>query len=142
MENTFERVYEQVAEANQGFIQHAIRLEQLVTRTQSALVEQHIAFVESCLDTGAKQLQALAEARDPRDLLSRQAELATQLGERVVALVQHVVDIQGEAREEMTGLVRENLKASEPKAVAKPAARGAKPAAKSAKEAKGPQAAA
>ncbi len=142
MQNTFDRVYEQVAEANKSALQRAVRLNDIVTRTQNQLAEQQLAFVESYLDTGASQLQALAEANDPKGFMSRQAELATQMGERLVAIVQRMVDIQGEARDEITALMKEGLKAAEAKATA-PAVKEAKPApskaaapAKEAKESK------
>ncbi|NIR30506.1 MAG: phasin family protein [Gammaproteobacteria bacterium] len=136
MQNTFDRVYEQMAEANKSALQRAIQLNGIVTRTQNHLAEQQLALVESYLNTGAKQLEALAEANDPKDFMSRQAELATQVGERWVALVQRVVDIQGEARDEVTALMREGLKTLEPKATASLVAKQAKPAAKEAKPAK------
>ena len=149
MENTVEKVYEQVAEANKSALEHAVRFNGIVTRTHNQLAEQHLALMESCLDSGVKQLEALADANDPKGLMSRQAELATQMGERLVAIVQRVMDIQGEARDEMTALFKEGVKAAEAKATARPpvakeakaAVRASAPA-KEAKRSKGPTAAA
>jgi phasin family protein len=144
MGNVLDRLYEQMAEANKGMVQRVIRLNEIVTRTHNSLAEQQLALVESYLDTGAKQFQALADARDPKGYVSRQQALAAELGERVAAVVQRVVDIQGEVRDELNDFMKEGLRTFEPAGMTKPV-REAKPVAresKPAKEGKGSQAAA
>jgi len=126
MEKVFEQVYSQVTDANKGAVESWVRLNEIAARTHNQLTEQQIALLESYVETGSKQLQLVADAKDPKGYFSQQAALMSQLGERVVGIVQKTVEIQGQAREELAQLIKDGVRTAEAKSPVKATAKEAK----------------
>lgn len=124
MQHNWSNIFESVAEANQKAVAVAAELNKIATRTQGELVRKQISILESCLDAGTKHLKVVAETRDPQEFVKRETELAVEFGEKLVANAQESLEIQVQAREEMSRWFEEGLKdvRAKAEAVVKPQA--------------------
>ena len=124
MQQSWNTVLDNVAEANQKAVAAAAELNKIATRTQGLLVGKQIAALETCLDAGAKHLKVATETRDPNEAIKLHAEVAVELGEKLVAATQESLEIQAQARDDLARWVEDGLKAvqSEVEAASKPAA--------------------
>lgn len=90
VEKLFVQIYTQLNELNENVIQPAYRLKELAQSTEGKLIEQHLTLIEACLGAIIRQLKALSEADDTCELLDRQATLAANWQDELVALAQTV----------------------------------------------------
>jgi len=111
MDKTVSNVFENVTEAHRKAVDALMGFNKIAMRTQGLLAGQQLAALENVFDAGSKNLQLVSEARDPRDLMAGQTEVAVQLGEKLVAAVQEALDIQSQARDEVATLVEDGFKA-------------------------------
>jgi len=111
MDKTVSNVFENVTEAHRKAVDALMGFNKIAVRTQGLLAGQQLAALENVFDAGSKNLQLVSEARDPRDLMASQTEVAVQLGEKLVAVVQEALDIQSQARDEVATLVEDGFKA-------------------------------
>ena len=86
MEKLFVQIYTQLNELNENVLQPAYRLKEIAHTTEGRLIEQHLALVETCLEAVIRQLKALGEANEIRELVDRQATLAAKWRDEVLAL--------------------------------------------------------
>ncbi len=110
MNTEFNNVLKNIKEANDQTLAVATDLSKLATRTQGLLLNKQMAAFALWLDAGARQIQSFSEIRDGRDLFKTQAEVAQDLGRKLVTSLTEVVEIQTQARDEMAKLVEGNLK--------------------------------
>lgn len=131
MDKSVSNVFENVTEAHKKAVDALMGFNKIAVRTHSLLAGQQLAAMEKLFDAGSRNLQLVSEARDPRELMSRQTEMAVDLGEKLVAVAQEALEIQAQARDEVASLVEDGFKAVNVKmpTVAKPAARTTKKAA-------------
>ena len=130
MEKVMSNVFDNVTEANQQAVDAVLNFNRIAMRTQSLMARQQLAALEGCLDAGSKNWKLVTETRDPRELVSRQSELAMELGEKLVAVAQEALEIQAQARDELAAWMEEGMKA-----IKVPAVPAAAKAAKAAKKA-------
>ncbi len=88
MEKLFVEIYRQLNELNENVIQPASQLREIAHTNEGRLIEQHLALVEACLEAIIRQLRALGEANDMSELVNRQATLATEWRDKILALGQ------------------------------------------------------
>lgn len=115
MNEVFTNIYQNMSGASRNLVEPTLRFGQLAARMQEQLVRQQIAVFETCMGVGCKQLQAIGEVKDPQGFYSRQAELAAELGEKLIVATQQALELQVQARDEMGELVKEGFKAIEPR---------------------------
>jgi hypothetical protein len=137
MEHVFNDAVVKMTEANRSAFESALRLNKIAVRAQGLLARQQVAAFENCLEAGTRQFKLVTEVRDPKDLVARQAEVAVELGEKLVAVAQEALDIQAQARDELTTWIEEGLEAAkaETQAVAAPAKPKTAPRARAVKKA-------
>lgn len=110
MEQSVSKVFENVTEAHKKAVDALMGFNKIAVRTQSLLAGQQLAAMEQLFDAGSRNLQLVTEARDPKELMSRQTEVAVELGEKLVAVAQEALDIQAHARDEVASLVEDGFK--------------------------------
>lgn len=130
MDKTTSNVFENVTEANKQAVDAVLNLNRIAMRTQSLMARQQLAALENCLDAGSKQWKLVTETRDPKELMSRQSEVAVELGEKLVAVAQESLEIQAQARDELAAWFEEGMKS-----VKTPMASAAKETSKTVKKA-------
>ncbi len=110
MDMPFNETVEKLTAANRTAVESALRLNKIAVRAQSLLARQQVAAFENCLEAGSRQMALVGETRDPRELVARQAEVAVELGEKLVAVAQEAMDIQSQARDELATWLEDGLK--------------------------------
>lgn len=90
MEKLFIQIYTQLNELNENVIQPAHRLREIAHTSEGRLIEEHLALVEASLEAVIRQLKALGEANDISELVDRQAALAANWRDEVLALGQSI----------------------------------------------------
>lgn len=126
MDMPFNDTVVKLTAANRSVVASAMQFSKIAVRAQSLIARQQMAAMENCLEAGTRQMKLVSEARDPRELVARQAEVAVELGEKLVAVAQEAMDIQSQARDEIATWVEDGLKTV--KAEATTAAPKARPA--------------
>jgi phasin family protein len=111
MQQNWNTVLETVAEANQKAVNAATEFNRIATRTQGLLVRKQIAALETCLDAGAKHMKVAAETQDPKEAIKLHADVAVELGEKLVAATQESFEIQVQARDELARWIEDGIKA-------------------------------
>jgi len=130
MEKVMSNVFENVTEANKQAVDAVLSFNRIAMRAQSLMARQQLAALEGYLDAGSKNWKLVTETRDPKELVSRQSELAMELGEKLVAVAQESLEIQAQARDELAAWMEDGMKAVKiPVASVAKAAKSAKKAA-------------
>ena len=114
MENLMSNTFERVTEANKSAVDAAVRLNKIAVRTQGLLARQQLAAFENWLEAGTKNMRLAAETRDPKELMAKQAEVAVDLGEKLIGVAQETLDIHAQARDELVNMVEEGFAAVAP----------------------------
>ena len=128
MEMQFNEAVAKLTAANRSAVESALRLNEIAVRAQGLLARQQVAAIETCFEAGTRQFKLVTETRDPKELVSRQTEVAVDLGEKLVAVAQESLDIQVQARDELANWIEEGFETVKAEAAtivpkAKPAAR-------------------
>jgi phasin family protein len=112
MDKSVSNVFENVTEAHKKAVDALMSFNKIAVRTQGLLAGQQLVALERLFDAGSRNLQLVTEARDPKELMTRQTEVAVELGEKLVAVAQEALDIQAQARDEVASLVEDGFKAA------------------------------
>jgi hypothetical protein len=80
-------------------------------RTQAVLTRQQFEIVDIYLDAGTRQFQTMVDSSSPFDLITREIELFTEMNERLVDMVEEIMDVQNQARIELSLCVEDGIKA-------------------------------
>ncbi len=112
MDKAVSNVFDNVTEAHKKAVDAVMSFNKIAVRTHGLLAGQQLAAMERVFDAGSRNLQLVTEARDPRELMARQTEVAVELGEKLVAVAQEAMDIQAQARDEVATLVEDGFKAA------------------------------
>lgn len=102
-------LYHQVFETHKRVMELALELNDITGQTQERVVQQRSTAIEAWLEAVRNEWQALADAAGPLDLLSLQVDVAADLGERVFASIQELIDIQLQANNDILQCLREAL---------------------------------
>ena len=93
----------------------ALRLKEVFVRTQTLLARQHLAVVEASMEAGTKHWQAIIETKYTAGLIARQADVVAELGERLIATTQEILDIQVQVQDEWVQCMEDSFKAVQSK---------------------------
>lgn len=124
MQQNWTTLFSGVAEANQKAVEAATEFNKIAARTQGALVRKQFAAFEDCLDAGSKHLGVVTHATEPQEAMKRHAEVAVELGEKLVAVTQATIEIQVQARDDLMRWMEKGtaMAKAEAVAVSKPSA--------------------
>jgi hypothetical protein len=103
---------EQVHEMNKNVMESTLGWNEIGSRTQAVLARQQFEVVDVLLDAGTRQLQTVVEsAGNPLDLMTREIELFSEMNDRLVDMAQEIMDVQNQARIELSLCVEDGIKA-------------------------------
>ena len=125
MDKSVSNVFENVTEAHKKAVDALVSFNKIAVRTQGLLAGQQLVAMEKLFDAGSRNLQLATESRDPKELMERQTQVAVELGEKLVAVAQEALDIQAQARDEVTTLVEDGFQAVKVPAMVKTAEKAA-----------------
>lgn len=101
--------YQYSALPNQHLLELALNLNDVFARTQERVVRQQALVVETLLEAGVEECQALSDARGISDFFSWQVEVMANFGEKMITVMQEMVDIQLHAYDEFVICLGESL---------------------------------
>jgi hypothetical protein len=101
--------YTNSALPNQHLLELALNVNDVLARAQERIVRQQALIVETLLEVGVEECQALGDARGVSDLLSWQVEVMANFGEKMITVVQEMVDIQLHVCDEFIECLGESL---------------------------------
>jgi len=113
--------YRRIDDLNVRMAHAALRLHKIGTRAEGLLAQQRLTMVEACLHAGAEQLRTLAAAPHPKETVTTQAQIATELGDRLVAAAGITLDVQAQLRAELLQWVEDELQTARAERRAEPA---------------------
>jgi phasin family protein len=86
------------------------RLAEINQAALEKLMNQQMELVDAWVDAGVKNLELMGKARGYQEVVSGQAELAREYGQKVLAGCKSGSEVLSEARESATKLVDEAVK--------------------------------
>jgi phasin family protein len=84
-------------------------LAEINTKTAEKLSAQQLEILDTCLDTGSKQFSLATEAKDVKDILTAQANLATEYNEKVLAFARNTTAILTESKDEIAAWLEKGV---------------------------------
>ena len=123
MQDNWSTMLTGVVEANEKAVAAAVEFNRIATRAGTRVARRQFAAFEDILDAGSKHIEAAGTGEGPA-AVSRHAEIATELGEKLVAATQETIEIQTEARDELARWFEKGIEAAQ--TTAKTAAEPAK----------------
>jgi len=102
-------MYETMNKLSQGSLDAARRLGEINLRVGERMLAEQISLANAWLETGTKNLELLGNAKGYQEIAAGQAEMARELGQKVMASYKVGTEIAAEAREELTKLVEEGV---------------------------------
>ena len=111
MEKAYTDVLKNVSEVNKQAMESVLRFNRIAVRAQGLLARQQLSAMESYLDAGTRHLDLVGKTQDPQELVKLATEINVELGERLMALAQESMDIQAQARDEVTSWIEDGMKA-------------------------------
>jgi phasin family protein len=88
----------------------ARRMGEVNLRAGEKLLEQHFAMTSALLETSAKNLELMSQAKTPQEVLNGQAKLVQACGEQWLNSCRGTAEILAEARDAAGELIEENVK--------------------------------
>ncbi len=81
------------------------------SKTAEKLSAQQLEIIDTCFDTGSKQFSLATEAKDVKDILTAQANLATEYNEKVLAFARNTTAILSESKDEIAAWLEKGVEA-------------------------------
>ena len=88
------------------------RLAEINQAALEKLMSQQMELVDAFVETGVKNLELMAKAKGYQEVVSGQAELAREYGQKVMTSCKSGSEVLSEARESTTKLVDEAVKSA------------------------------
>jgi hypothetical protein len=101
MHQDWHTMLEGVVDANQKVVTAAVELNRIATRTRNMLARRQLEMLDSCLQAGTRHLEVVVRFQDPAQAMKHHTDVAVQLGEKLAAAAQDVLEIQVQARDAM-----------------------------------------
>ncbi len=111
MDQAYTDVLKNVSEVNKQAIESVLRFNRIAVRAQGLLARQQLSAMESYLDAGTRHLDLVGKTQDPQELIKLATEINVELGEKLMSLAQESMEIQAQARDEVTGWFEDGVKA-------------------------------
>jgi phasin family protein len=99
-----------VTKFNDQVFASAARIGELNMRTFEQLATKQASIVNQCLETSAKQYEALAGAKDYKEAMVLQSELLKGCNDKFLANLRETTEMFSSLREELTEMVEEAVK--------------------------------
>jgi phasin family protein len=99
-----------ISELGQTAFEAARRVGEVNLRAGEKLLEQQLALTSTLLETGARNLELMSQAKTPQEVLNGQAKLVQACGEQWLNSCRGTAEIFAEARDVAGELIEENVK--------------------------------
>jgi hypothetical protein len=109
---TMNELVEMMNKVSQTSVENARRLAEINLRAGERMLEEQMALANVALETGVKSLELMGKAKGYQELANGQAELAREYGQRLMQSYKTGAEVMAEAREALTAMVDEGVKAA------------------------------
>ena len=103
-------IFNSFNEFGQTAFEAARRMGEVNLRAGEKLLEQQFAMTGALLETGARNLELMSQAKTPQEVLTGQAKLVQAYGEQWLNRCRGTAEILAEARDAAGELIEENVK--------------------------------
>lgn len=103
-------ILEMVNKFNENVFASAKALGELNMRTFEQVAAKQAAVLNDCLESGAKQYEAMTTAKDYKDAVAAQGELLKGCNEKLLANVRETSEMMAALRQDLTGLMEDAVK--------------------------------
>lgn len=86
-------------------------LGEINTKAAQKLTQQQLDFIDCCLETGVKQITLVTDSKGYKELLSGQANLASEFNEALMETLRKNSDILTESKDEFTAWLEKGYEA-------------------------------
>jgi len=100
---------DQWATVNRQALESMKELGQINERLLARMTEQQQQILSACLEATSRELQMMGGAKDPKDLLAKQAELVSQYNSKFVDIVRSTNDFLADCRSELSAWVEKGV---------------------------------
>ena len=113
-------ILDQWAMVSRQALESMKELGQINERILTRMTEQQQQILSACLEATSLELQMMGGAKDPKDLLAKQAEVVSQYSNKFVDIVRSTNDLLADCRSELSAWMEKGVAAaSVPPKVAK-----------------------
>lgn len=106
-------LFEPVHKANQSLFETLRRMGDINQKAMDRFMTQQMDLTTSMVDVSMKQLELMTKAKGYQELMSGQADLARDYGQKLLSSYKGSQDIFNELRESMTQLMDDSVKTAE-----------------------------
>lgn len=99
-----------VNQFNQNIFASAKRLGDLNMRTFEQLAGKQAEIMNSCLESSAKQYEAMSKSKDYKEALAAQSELLKGCNEKFMLNLKETTEMMTTVREELAGMMEDAVK--------------------------------
>ncbi|MGH8583978.1 MAG: phasin family protein [Gammaproteobacteria bacterium] len=93
---------DQWASLGKSALESMKELGEINARIMEKMTEQQASILNTCLEASAKEIELVSAAKDPSELLAKQAALANEYNARFVEIVRATNDILTECKTELS----------------------------------------
>ncbi len=101
-------VNEQFNAINKAIVEASVRFAKASFDTSERLVALNVEAAKHSLEENTKSAKAIADVKDPQDLLALRTKLTEAAADKAAGYSRHLFDIASEAQSEFTKLAEEN----------------------------------
>ena len=110
---------------NKAALDSVKRVSEINMRVFERMAEQQLAAASDVFEGGVKQVELMSGVKDVQAMLKGQAEIATQVSEKLVGHAKNAADILTEAKDDFAKVMEDGIKAAGETPIAKAAAKAA-----------------
>ncbi|MBF0625554.1 MAG: phasin family protein [Magnetococcales bacterium] len=105
------KIVEQVNEMTKTVLDSMIRLQEINDRTVQQLAQRQLDAAGDFMNSGVRQLKTIGEAKTLNEVVSRQADLAKELNDKMLEHSRQTMDLLMTSRNELNAMMESNLQA-------------------------------
>ncbi|MBF0141910.1 MAG: phasin family protein [Magnetococcales bacterium] len=105
------KLAEQMTDVTKKVLDSMLRLQEINDRTVQNLAKQQLEVAGSCMSAGVKQIRKISGAKDVKEAMVDQADMASELGELMIGHAKQAMETLTQSKLELNELVEKNLKA-------------------------------
>ncbi|MBF0611128.1 MAG: phasin family protein [Magnetococcales bacterium] len=103
------KIAEKVTEATRTVLENMMKLEEINDRTVHVLAQKQFAAAGDYMSSAVKRLRTLNEAKDMKDAMASQADLASELSEKMLNHAKTSLEVLNNSKSELNAVIGDSL---------------------------------
>lgn len=103
------KIADQVTDATRSVLENMMKLQEINDRTVQQLAQKQFEAAGDYMSTGVKRLKMMSEAKDMKEALSNQADLASELSEKMLSHAKQSLEVLNSSKAELNTVVEKSL---------------------------------